>query len=141
MKGSPFKPVAIEGPDTSPIDTKELEDLLADEPVIDVLVESCMDCSEMPEGKLEGTIKTPSGKKEKVPVTDNGDGSYNIDYTPKELGLYTLDITYDTAPVPGSPFKLKVVEPSPKKVKVHGPGILTSFYGCISKTLGHFNPY
>ncbi len=74
-------------------------------------------------GKLEGVVTTPSGKKDKVKVSDNHDGTYDTEYTPKELGLFTLDVTFDNVPVPGSPFKFKVVKPGPRKVKVHGPGM------------------
>ena len=73
-------------------------------------------------GKLEGLVTTPSGKQDKVNVIDLGDGTYDIEYVPKELGVYNLDVTFDNVPVPGSPFKFKVVEPGPRKVKVYGPG-------------------
>ena len=75
-------------------------------------------------GKLEGLVTTPSGKQDKVNVIDLGDGTYDIEYVPKELGVYNLDVTFDNVPVPGSPFKFKVVEPGPRKVKVYGPGKL-----------------
>ncbi|XP_065067168.1 filamin-A-like isoform X4 [Rhopilema esculentum] len=123
VNGSPFKAKAIDGPDTSPINTDDLASQLADEPVVDLPVESVLDCSELEPGKLEGLVTTPSGKKDKVKVSDNGDGTYDIEYTPKELGVYTLDVTYENVPVPGSPFKFKVVKPGPRKVKVHGPGL------------------
>ena len=76
-------------------------------------------------GKLEGLVTTPSGKQDKVNVSENGDGTYDIEYTPKELGVYNLDVTFESVPVPGSPFKFKVVQPGPRKVKVHGPGKYT----------------
>ena len=60
-------------------------------------------------------------------VIDLGDGTYDIEYTPKELGVYNLDVTFDGVPVPGSPFKFKVVEPGPQKVKVYGPGMAFIF--------------
>ena len=49
MRGSPFKAKATDGPDTSPINTDDLAKQLADEPVVDLPVESCLDCSEMDE--------------------------------------------------------------------------------------------
>ena len=49
VRGSPFKAKATEGPDTSPINTDDLAKQLADEPVVDLPVESCLDCSEMEE--------------------------------------------------------------------------------------------
>ena len=79
-------------------------------------------------GKLEGLVTTPSGKQDKVNVIDLGDGTYDIEYTPKELGVYNLDVTFDNVPVPGSPFKFKVVNPGPQKVKVYGPGKAFIFY-------------
>ncbi len=82
-------------------------------------------------GKLEGVVTTPSGKKDKVKVSDNHDGTYDTEYTPKELGLFTLDVTFDNVPVPGSPFKFKVVKPGPRKVKVHGPGMWWNHFSCF----------
>ena len=51
VKGSPFKANAVEGPDTSPINTDDLANQLAEEPVVDLPVESFLDCSELEPGK------------------------------------------------------------------------------------------
>ena len=50
VNGSPFKAKAIDGPDTSPINTDDLASQLADEPVVDLPVESVLDCSELEPG-------------------------------------------------------------------------------------------
>ncbi len=52
VRGSPFKANATDGPDTSPINTDDLAKMLADEPVIDLPVESVLDCSELEPGKF-----------------------------------------------------------------------------------------
>jgi Filamin/ABP280 repeat. len=58
-----------------------------------------------------------------VDVKDNRDGTFALNYTPKECGKYTLDVAYDGIPVPGSPFEFEVSEGGPDKVKVYGKGI------------------
>lgn len=45
-----------------------------------------------------------------------------MNYTPKEVGKYKLDVAYDGIAVPGSPFEFEVTEGGPEKVKVYGKG-------------------
>ena len=58
-----------------------------------------------------------------VDVKDNRDGTFALNYTPKECGKYILDVAYDGVAVPGSPFEFEVTEGGPDKVKVYGKGI------------------
>ena len=44
-------------------------------------------------------------------VTDNGDGSYSVEYKPSTSGAYTIAITLHGVPMPGSPFALTVLVP------------------------------
>ncbi|GIY01877.1 filamin-A [Caerostris darwini] len=76
------------------------------------------------DGKVQCTITNPSGTKTDSFVQSQNDGTYKICYTPFEEGNHTIDITYDGLPVPGSPFKVKVMRGcDPKKVKAFGPGL------------------
>ena len=47
-----------------------------------------------------------------------------MNYTPKEVGKYVLEVGYDGIPIPGSPFEFEVTEGGPDKVKVYGKGKL-----------------
>ncbi|MEQ2167262.1 hypothetical protein GOODEAATRI_002285, partial [Goodea atripinnis] len=47
-----------------------------------------------------------------------------VRYTPKEEGIYTVNVSYDGHPVPGSPFPVEAqLPPDPSKVKAFGPGL------------------
>ncbi|ESN92240.1 hypothetical protein HELRODRAFT_181576 [Helobdella robusta] len=54
----------------------------------------------------------------------NKDNLRSYELTPKELGRHNLLVSYNGSMVPGSPFKLTVLEPSdPAKVKLYGPAL------------------
>lgn len=58
------------------------------------------------------------------PVQNNGDGTYTVQYVPNEVGPYTLDVTYENIPVPGSTFRTQAIPGcDPRRVKVYGPGL------------------
>ena len=54
-------------------------------------------------------------------VTANGDGTFEIEYTPTDAGLKKMNVTFGEAPVPNTPVKLNLFDPS--KVKAYGPGL------------------
>lgn len=54
-------------------------------------------------------------------VTANGDGTFQIDYTPTVSGLQKMNVTFGEAPVPETPLRLSIFDAS--KVKAYGPGI------------------
>ena len=54
-----------------------------------------------------------------------------MNYTPKEVGKYVLDVGYDGIPIPGSPFEFEVTEGGPDKVKVYGKGKLIAGSICF----------
>ncbi|XP_067668452.1 filamin-A-like isoform X2 [Haliotis asinina] len=57
-------------------------------------------------------------------VMDDGSGLSTVRLTPVEAEKHLLQIRYDGATVPGSPFVLRIGEPpNPAKVKVFGPGL------------------
>lgn len=59
-------------------------------------------------------------------MKDNHDGTFALNYVPKEVGKYILDVGYDGIPIPGSPFEFEVTEGGPDKVKVYGKGLFSS---------------
>ena len=43
-------------------------------------------------------------------LTDQGDGEHEVSFTPREAGFHQIPITYGNAHVPGSPFKVTVLD-------------------------------
>ena len=69
-------------------------------------------------GELTCAIESPSGRKIRAKVSDNGDGTYTVEWTPKETGKHKLTIKYGSQEVPGSPFYIDVLDkPDPTKVQ------------------------
>ncbi|KAM9751784.1 filamin-A [Menidia menidia] len=69
-------------------------------------------------------ISNPSGSRTEALVTDRGDGTYSVEYTPYEEGPHSVEVCYDGSPVPKSPFRVGVTEGcDPARVRVHGPGL------------------
>ncbi|KAK3102524.1 hypothetical protein FSP39_011943 [Pinctada imbricata] len=68
------------------------------------------------------TVTTPSGKKKELPDKKIPDG-YATFFTPTEVGPHKVEVTYNAAAVPKSPFKVDVLPDSASKVKAYGPGL------------------
>lgn len=54
-------------------------------------------------------------------VKANGDGTFEVQYTPKNPGLQKMNLTFGEAPIPNTPLKLNLFDAS--KVKAYGPGL------------------
>ena len=54
-------------------------------------------------------------------VTDNGDGTFQVEYTPINPGLQKMNLTFGESAIPDTPLKLSIFDAS--KVKAHGPGL------------------
>ncbi|XP_068919896.1 filamin-A isoform X2 [Petaurus breviceps papuanus] len=77
------------------------------------------------QGKVASKITSPSGKVVpcKVEPGLNADNSV-VKFIPREEGPYEVEVTYDSVPVPGSPFPVEAMPPTnPTKVKAFGPGL------------------
>ncbi|XP_023261772.1 filamin-A-like [Seriola lalandi dorsalis] len=73
---------------------------------------------------IKTLISNPSGSRTDALITDRGDGTYNVEYTPYEEGPHNVEVCYDGSPVPKSPFRVGVTEGcDPARVRVHGPGL------------------
>uniref|UniRef100_F6WN97 Calponin-homology (CH) domain-containing protein n=1 Tax=Ciona intestinalis TaxID=7719 RepID=F6WN97_CIOIN len=73
---------------------------------------------------VEVVAVAADGENLPVKVKDNGDGTYDCDYTPKNPIKHTIIPSYDGVAVKDSPFRVNVNEDSyPDKVKVYGPGV------------------
>ncbi|XP_071960405.1 filamin-A-like isoform X3 [Antedon mediterranea] len=71
-------------------------------------VEFVIDTSDAGEAPLAISIVDPNGKPVKPTIVDNGDGTYSVSYTPKDIGPYTILITFGGNKVPGAPFNVAV---------------------------------
>ncbi|RXM35146.1 Filamin-A [Acipenser ruthenus] len=73
---------------------------------------------------IKTRINNPSGKHTDALIKDKGDGTYQVEYTPYEEGVHSVEVAYDNAPLPSSPFQVPVTEGcDPARVRAHGPGL------------------
>ncbi|XP_061187564.1 filamin-A-like isoform X11 [Saccostrea echinata] len=76
------------------------------------------------EGNVRAIVNNPSGVKNDTKVTNKGDGTYDVLYTPVEEGTIAMDVTYDNMAIPNSPFKVNAVPGcDASRVKAYGPGL------------------
>ncbi|KAM7367447.1 hypothetical protein PAMP_015347 [Pampus punctatissimus] len=69
-------------------------------------------------------VANPSHANTDTYITDKGDGTYRVEYTPYEDGLHLIEVLYDEVSVPKSPFKVSVTEGcDPSRVRAYGPGL------------------
>uniref|UniRef100_UPI003AB0DB0F filamin-B-like n=1 Tax=Centroberyx gerrardi TaxID=166262 RepID=UPI003AB0DB0F len=73
---------------------------------------------------VKAEVRNPSGALTDCLVTDNADGTYDVEYTPYENGVHSVGVLYDDTPVPKSPFRVSVSEGcDPSRVVASGPGL------------------
>uniref|UniRef100_A0AAY4EV68 Calponin-homology (CH) domain-containing protein n=1 Tax=Denticeps clupeoides TaxID=299321 RepID=A0AAY4EV68_9TELE len=86
-----------------------------------------VDCSKAGLAPLEVQLYGPTGVAEPVSITNNGDGTHTVNYTPAKDGPYTVCVKYADQEVPRSPFKVKSLPGhDASKVRASGPGLNTS---------------
>ncbi|KAJ8411391.1 hypothetical protein AAFF_G00173970 [Aldrovandia affinis] len=86
-----------------------------------------VDCSKAGLAPLEVQLQGPTGAAEPVNITDNGDGTHTVKYTPASDGPYTVSVKYADQEVPRSPFKIKALPThDASKVRASGPGLNAS---------------
>uniref|UniRef100_A0A671Y2Z2 Filamin C n=1 Tax=Sparus aurata TaxID=8175 RepID=A0A671Y2Z2_SPAAU len=74
--------------------------------------------------RVKAHIINPSGTNTDTYITDKGDGTYRVEYTAFEDGMHLIEVLFDDAPVPKSPFRVSVVEGcDPTRVRAFGPGL------------------
>lgn len=89
---------------------------------------------------LSARIHSPQGKSEDASVIDKGDFVYQVTFTPKEVGLYSLSIRNKDIHLAGSPFPFTVgplLDAGAHRVRCGGPGLLR---GACGKS-NEFNVY
>ncbi|XP_037316973.2 filamin-C isoform X1 [Pungitius pungitius] len=73
---------------------------------------------------VKATIFNPSGVNTHAYVTDKGDGTYRVEYTPYEDGPHLIEVLFDEVSVPKSPFRVLVTEGcDPSRVRAYGQGL------------------
>ncbi|KAG7498110.1 filamin-C-like isoform X3 [Solea senegalensis] len=74
--------------------------------------------------QIKTHISNPSGANTDAYITDKGDGTYRVEYTPYEDGLHLIEVLFDEVSVPKSPFRVSVNEGcDPSRVRAYGPGL------------------
>ncbi|XP_071358744.1 filamin-C-like isoform X7 [Trachinotus anak] len=74
--------------------------------------------------QIKTCISNPSGSNTDTYITDKGDGTYRVEYTPYEDGLHLIEVLFDEVSVPKSPFRVSVTEGcDPSRVRAYGPGL------------------
>ncbi|XP_035517689.1 filamin-C-like [Morone saxatilis] len=83
-----------------------------------------VDCRKAGVAPLAVAVTATKGVSEPVEVTDNGDGTHLVSYTPSVEGPYSVAIKYAEEDVPRSPFKFRVLPThDASKVRASGPGL------------------
>uniref|UniRef100_A0A3Q1HD57 Filamin C, gamma b (actin binding protein 280) n=1 Tax=Acanthochromis polyacanthus TaxID=80966 RepID=A0A3Q1HD57_9TELE len=86
-----------------------------------------VDSSKAGVAPLEVQLYGPTGVAEPISITDNGDGTHTVIYTPTNDGPYTVCVKYADQEVPRSPFKIKTLPAhDASKVRASGPGLNAS---------------
>ncbi|XP_029947767.1 filamin B a isoform X1 [Salarias fasciatus] len=86
-----------------------------------------VDCRGAGEAPLAVSVTGPRGLKIPAEVTDNGDGTYQVSYTPTVEGMYSVEVQYADEVVPNSPFTFRVLPTfDASKVRASGPGLTSS---------------
>uniref|UniRef100_A0A4W6F8T2 Filamin C n=1 Tax=Lates calcarifer TaxID=8187 RepID=A0A4W6F8T2_LATCA len=86
-----------------------------------------VDSSKAGVAPLEVQLYGPTGVAEPISITDNGDSTHTVNYTPASDGPYTVCVKYADQEVPRSPFKIKTLPAhDASKVRASGPGLNAS---------------
>uniref|UniRef100_A0A8C3CZJ3 Filamin A n=1 Tax=Cairina moschata TaxID=8855 RepID=A0A8C3CZJ3_CAIMO len=76
-------------------------------------------------GVLDAKVHSPSGALEECHISEVTEDKYAVRFIPRENGVYSIDVKFDGAHIPGSPFKVRVGEPGqagdPGLVSAYGP--------------------
>ena len=127
VPGSPFA-IKVTGQGTNP-QRESLKKFRKLVPVADVNTE-CHFSFKVPGTSaydLSAKIHSPQGNSEDASVKDKGEYVYQVSFTPKEVGLYSLSIRNKDIHVGGSPFPFTVgplIDSGPHRVRCGGQGLV-----------------
>ena len=66
-------------------------------------------CFAIGPGKLTATVENPDGSQTDVLITDNGDDTYTITWTPMMVGKHKVTVKFGGKDIPGSPFTVNAL--------------------------------
>ncbi|XP_028841248.1 filamin-C-like isoform X1 [Denticeps clupeoides] len=86
-----------------------------------------VDSKQAGQAALEVQVYGPTGAAEPVKVSNHGDGTHTVNYTPAQDGPYSVSVRYGGQDVPRSPFKVNAGPAhDASKVRASGPGLDTA---------------
>ncbi|XP_038668148.1 filamin-C [Scyliorhinus canicula] len=78
-------------------------------------------------GVIDAKVRTPSGSVEECYVSEVDVDNFEIRFIPRENGVHSIDVKFNSSHIPGSPFRIRVGEPGqtgdPGLVSAYGPGL------------------
>uniref|UniRef100_A0A8C3CYC5 Filamin A n=1 Tax=Cairina moschata TaxID=8855 RepID=A0A8C3CYC5_CAIMO len=74
-------------------------------------------------GVLDAKVHSPSGALEECHISEVTEDKYAVRFIPRENGVYSIDVKFDGAHIPGSPFKVRVGEPG----QAGDPGLVSAY--------------
>ncbi|XP_067915420.1 filamin-C isoform X2 [Heterodontus francisci] len=78
-------------------------------------------------GVIDAKVRTPSGSVEECYVSEVDADNFAIRFIPRENGVHSIDVKFNSSHIPGSPFRIRVGEPGqtgdPGLVSAYGPGL------------------
>ena len=78
-------------------------------------------CVVQDRGSLSRANTEETDSADSPEITSNDDGTFEVKYVPTKPGLQKMNMTFGEAPIPDTPLKLSIFDPS--QVKAYGPGL------------------
>ena len=134
VPGSPFKPVVKRSPKSSTVDKVKVYGDGLVSGVVGKEKSFVVDMSEAGFGELDVDIRGPS--KPHITKKNLDTSKCEFTYTPRLIGTYTANVTYNGSSVPGCPFKFHISSSDKfdkaSKVKVYGDGLVSGEVNALS---------
>jgi filamin len=120
IPGSPFQPIFELGTDPSQCKAKG-PGLRENGVKVGDPGDFIIDTTEAGPGTVDVVIEGQSSILPVKPtITSNGDATYSVQYNPRKVGTYIINVVFADTPIPGSPFTVNVTDPN--KIILTGPG-------------------
>lgn len=94
---------------------------------VDVPLKFTLDCSQAGIGEVEVLAETDQGDKIPISVTEKPENTYDVIFIPASIGEHLIHATWNGVPLPNSPFKCQVIDPS--RCEASGPGLSNAILG------------
>lgn len=69
-----------------------------------------------------GSLRRPKSAAAKPQISSNNDNTYSVQYNPRKVGKYNINVFFADSVIPDSPYEVNVSDPS--KVKISGAGVM-----------------